>query len=240
MVINDSDGKKSNKLITVLIIALYWILYELISVLAFIPQVFKFLTNSNLSSPDALQKSLEDAMASFYFPWYLNVLHLAVFILIIFLSKLNHLTFFNFKKPSNKIVLFTIISSVILIIVSFSLEYLISILQPNFNTYNQQILDTMISKTSPITIFIMTVILAPITEEVMFRGFIMKGLFPKHQMMGFLICPILFTLVHMPTDFLSFLIYFIMACGLGFIYYKTERIEASIFAHFLNNLLAFF
>ncbi|EAD4090540.1 CPBP family intramembrane metalloprotease, partial [Listeria monocytogenes] len=49
-----------------------------------------------------------------------------------------------------------------------------------------------------------------------------------------------FTLIHRPTDLFSFSIYLILSTGLSLVYFKTKRLEASIFLHFINNLLAFY
>lgn len=89
-------------------------------------------------------------------------------------------------------------------------------------------------------IFIMVVIVAPVAEELLFRGIL---LFPGDQQdttwLRVLISALLFGLVHNPTDILSFYTY----VGMGFIFAyaakRTGSIEAAIFYHFLNNLFAF-
>ncbi len=88
--------------------------------------------------------------------------------------------------------------------------------------------------------FIMIVIVAPITEELLFRGLL---LFPGDQLdTGWIrtsISAVLFGIVHTPTDFLSFYTY----VGMGFIFSyaskRTQTIEAAMIYHFLNNLFGF-
>src|SRR5699024_3242636 len=86
--------------------------------------------------------------------------------------------------------------------------------------------------------FIMIVIVAPIAEELLFRGIL---LFPgdhlKTTWLRVLISAVLFGLVHNPTDLLSLYTY----VGMGFIFSyaskRTETVEAAMVFHFLNNLL---
>lgn len=88
--------------------------------------------------------------------------------------------------------------------------------------------------------FLMIVVVAPITEELLFRGIL---LFPgdhlKTTWLRVLISAVLFGLVHNPTDLLSLYTY----VGMGFIFSyaskRTETVEAAMVYHFLNNLLGF-
>ncbi len=88
--------------------------------------------------------------------------------------------------------------------------------------------------------FIMIVIVAPIGEELFFRGVL---LFPGDKIdtswVRVIISATLFGIVHAPTDVVSFYTY----VGMGFIFAyaskRTQSIEAAIVYHFLNNLLGF-
>ena len=88
--------------------------------------------------------------------------------------------------------------------------------------------------------FIMIVIVAPIAEELLFRGIL---LFPGNKRnttwVRVVISALLFGLVHTPTDFLSFYTY----VGMGFIFSyaakKRGSVEVAIVYHFLNNLFGF-
>ena len=79
-----------------------------------------------------------------------------------------------------------------------------------------------------------------VLEEVIFRGFIPKKLFPKHQLVGFVIGAILFGLFHGPTNIGSFIIYGGMGAVFAYVAYTTERLEMSIMAHMLRNGIAIF
>jgi len=88
--------------------------------------------------------------------------------------------------------------------------------------------------------FIMVVIVAPIVEELLFRGIM---LFRGHRLETTwprtIISALIFGLIHSPTNIPSFYSY----VGMGFIFSyaakRTQTVEAAIVYHFLNNLLAF-
>jgi hypothetical protein len=88
-------------------------------------------------------------------------------------------------------------------------------------------------------LFIVVVIVAPLFEELIFRGFMFKGL--KHSPLGItgtiIITSILFTLIHMGQyDFTILAILFPLAVILGLSRYKSGSIYLPIYLHFVNNL----
>ena len=88
--------------------------------------------------------------------------------------------------------------------------------------------------------FIMIVIVAPIAEEVLFRGSL---LFPGNKLdttwLRVMISAVLFGLIHSPTDIQSLYTYVGMGIMFSYAAKKTQSVEAAIVYHFLNNLLAF-
>ena len=104
---------------------------------------------------------------------------------------------------------------------------------------NQNIIETLAAKTNTSILFLSLVVFAPIAEELIFR-YTIFGL-NKNKFVGLIISSILFALVHVSSDFAisSFFIYFSMGMLFGLIYIKTESVEATIFAHFINNVLSF-
>ena len=88
--------------------------------------------------------------------------------------------------------------------------------------------------------FIMIVIVAPITEEVLFRGIMV---FPGNKLdttwLRVMISAVLFGLIHSPTDIQSLYTYVGMGVMFSYAAKKTQSVEAAIVYHFLNNLLAF-
>lgn len=88
--------------------------------------------------------------------------------------------------------------------------------------------------------FIMIVIVAPIAEEVLFRGIMV---FPGDKLdttwLRVIISAVLFGLIHSPTDIPSLYTYVGMGVMFSYAAKKTQSVEAAIVFHFLNNLLAF-
>lgn len=87
-------------------------------------------------------------------------------------------------------------------------------------------------------IFFGTVI-APMIEEILFRGFLQPAL--KNHLGGryaIVVTASLFAAVHM--DIFAFLQIFILGMLLGYLYEKTQTLAASIFVHILHNSLTLF
>lgn len=88
-------------------------------------------------------------------------------------------------------------------------------------------------------LFVAVVIVAPIFEELIFRGFIFKGL--KNSPLGvigtIIITSILFTLIHLGQYDLTILaVLFPLAVILGLARYRSGGIYLPIYLHFINNL----
>ncbi|MGM0216877.1 CPBP family intramembrane glutamic endopeptidase [Enterococcus sp. AZ109] len=104
-------------------------------------------------------------------------------------------------------------------------------------TENDQALQALSTQASPVLMFFAMVVMAPVLEELVFRGFFFKFFFRKYPILAFVFSSVLFTVVHVPTDFISFFTYASLALTMAFVYYKTRRIEMSMLTHALNNLL---
>lgn len=87
--------------------------------------------------------------------------------------------------------------------------------------------------------FVFVVIMAPLTEEIIFRGLIPRLFSKKLALLGYAVGTLLFALAHSPSNIGSFVIYFGMGSILGIIAYKSQKLEYSVLAHALNNGIAF-
>jgi len=89
-----------------------------------------------------------------------------------------------------------------------------------------------------ISSFIVIVIAAPILEELIFRGIILKGLLTKYTpIKSIIISSLLFGIVHLnPWQFIAAMIIGVFS---GWIYYKTKKLTLSILIHMVNNFFAF-
>ena len=87
--------------------------------------------------------------------------------------------------------------------------------------------------------FIMICILAPILEELIFRGLILRGLLNNgiNPWISIILTSFLFGAAHLnPWQFMGA---GLLGAVFGFIYWRTQSLWLVIFLHFLNNFIAF-
>ncbi|MCV3154025.1 CPBP family intramembrane glutamic endopeptidase [Enterococcus faecalis] len=109
-------------------------------------------------------------------------------------------------------------------------------MQGHTNTANDSTLIKLFSGVSPVLVVLLLGIAAPIMEEIVFRGGIIGYLVENNALLAILISSFLFGIIHGPTNFISFGMYFFMGIILSVSYYKTKDLRVSISIHFLNNL----
>ena len=83
-----------------------------------------------------------------------------------------------------------------------------------------------------------TLILGPMMEELLFRGFLMNWFFVKSPILNIMTSALLFGLVHVSTDPIYFISKALLGLVLAIVYYRTKTIKSSIILHVLNNLSA--
>lgn len=117
-------------------------------------------------------------------------------------------------------------------------SYVITVLQLPITTNDQVVLQQ--GKLAPLTtygVLLGSIIIAPICEELFFRGFVLPGLL--HEMSplwAVLVSAALFAVAH--ADPGSFLPLFVIGIALGFLRLKTGSTWAGMSLHMLNNTLA--
>lgn len=92
----------------------------------------------------------------------------------------------------------------------------------------------------PIASFLTICILAPILEEILFRGIILRGMLQKglSPIFAIFFSSILFGLAHLnPWQFLGA---GFLGGIIGFVYYRTKSLWLAIFLHALNNMISFY
>jgi len=103
----------------------------------------------------------------------------------------------------------------------------------------QSMIDIYNSTDYLLLLFLAVVIAAPIFEELIFRGFIFKGLesSPLGAIGAILITSVLFTFIHLGQYDLTILaILFPLAVIIGLSRYRSGGIYLPIYLHFINNL----
>ncbi|MFX0067153.1 MAG: type II CAAX prenyl endopeptidase Rce1 family protein [Candidatus Hermodarchaeota archaeon] len=156
----------------------------------------------------------------------------------------------NLSKP---LILFFVASGFLTIgslILGIILDVIFNFLQ--LSTTASSPYDTLFSFSNPIVIiltFLAAVIMAPIFEEILFRGYLLPVLQEKLKMGPFaavLLSSLFFAAIHVQADLASSLYFtllhffgtFTLGVVLGFIYVQTEDIRPVIFFHAFNNLVA--
>lgn len=104
------------------------------------------------------------------------------------------------------------------------------------NSTNQEIIEN--AHMNPFVLITVTVIMAPIVEELIFRGLLMGRVFNPDSIVGLILSSLLFGLVHMPNSIGVWIIYAGMGFTLGTVYRKFQKLEYCIMAHMINNSIA--
>ena len=127
----------------------------------------------------------------------------------------------------------------LLSILATSLGAIILYFEGGNTTNNQVSLTESFSSVSVFTIFLLIAIAAPVMEELIIRGFLIKKCF-NFSKVGVLVSSIIFGMLHHPTSLGEFTTYFGMGLVLGIYYKKTERIELVILLHGIHNFIGAF
>ena len=129
------------------------------------------------------------------------------------------------------------ISLVVLLILSISIRLFTRI----DTATNQKDLNDLI-KVMPVITSFLTIVYAPITEELLFRG-VFRKLF-KNKYLFIILSGVLFGAAHVLDDFQSMqellyiLVYSSLGCFLAGIYYKTNNLFTNIYFHFIQNTIS--
>lgn len=135
--------------------------------------------------------------------------------------------------------------------VMIGLEYGINIIRlaltGRTTTDNQAAIEALVSQlnVTMVAMMVYTVFLAPVVEEIVFRGLVINYFFRQSWWWtNIILSGALFAFPHMgniPTnlpDLLSYLLYMSMGMVLAYVYKKSGRIQDNIAIHFLNNALS--
>lgn len=133
----------------------------------------------------------------------------------------------------------TVILAYLIIVLGNVLSTWVLELEGQTDTVNQAGLNDLMQMVPLPLFFVMVVLVAPVTEEIIFRGFAAKYLFPQKEWLGLIAGSVIFALVHTPTNFGSAIAYGLMSIALAYVYWSTKDIKYAIGLHAFNNLIAF-
>ncbi len=179
---------------------------------------------------------------------YLNLLLDLVFaliILLIFKDSLIEQWKDFFKEKKENILYGFVIGFVMLFVASIVGGLLSMAFEAQTDSQNQAVIENL-AQAHPVIIVITSVILAPIVEELLFRGTIFGWLYELHPMIAHLGSAFLFGFVHIMDAVLSgnyqewfqIFAYFLMGAVLSFLYEKRNNIYVPILSHMMNNLIS--
>ena len=158
---------------------------------------------------------------------------------IIYLYKINDIDIKNLIKCKN--LKYIVLGVLFLRVAAYGGTYLGEIILQEKRIENDLILQSILNQSKGreiIEFYLYSIIFIPITEEFVYR-YVIIGTLGKMSKISMLISSAIFTSMHMTTNIIHWLTFFFMGMILAIIYKKTEKIETSMLAHSLNNLLAF-
>ena len=102
------------------------------------------------------------------------------------------------------------------------------------DTQGQSILKAIAELESPVWLFLVSVVVAPLVEEIFFRGFLFQGFRQRYGWIpAILLSSGIFAAAHL--DPLSFIPTFVLGAALAYVYHRSNSLWPAIILHFLNN-----
>lgn len=135
-------------------------------------------------------------------------------------------------------------STWIIIVVALLLTFLINFITVPFMKSSNENVEALklVGNNNMFILIAFTIFVAPILEEIIFRGIFMNWFFVNNPLLSVLFSGLIFGYVHAPfnadTDWIYALSKILLGIVLAAVYYRTKNIKADISVHFLNNFLA--
>ena len=171
-------------------------------------------------------------------PWTIGIgillIFLALLVFIVVAKKIGILSQSGkvFQKGDGKRISLGILGMFLISILGTAL---LRWLNGEVTTANQASLIEEFQRGNGILLPIMLGVLAPVVEEIIFRGILPLKIFKGYEGWGYIVGGLLFALFHGPTNIVSFVIYAVSSVILTLLAYRTRRLEVSIAVHMINN-----
>jgi uncharacterized protein len=102
------------------------------------------------------------------------------------------------------------------------------------DTQGEAILKALAELDSPVWLFIVGIVVAPVVEEIFFRGFLFQGFRQQYGWVkSMLLSSVIFAFAHL--DLASLIPTFILGGVLAYVYHKSNSVWPGILLHFLVN-----
>lgn len=131
---------------------------------------------------------------------------------------------------------------------NFLVVNFVMIVSPQYQNINDANINVM-AQEQFLLMTIGTILLAPVTEELLFRGLIFQGLFHRSKLLAYGVSAAAFSLIHLvgyiglisPIHFLvGFVQYLPAGVALGYAYEKADSVCAPILIHMIINAIGMF
>jgi membrane protease YdiL (CAAX protease family) len=188
------------------------------------------------------------SMDSYTATAYLNIILDSVLVImasIIFKDSLKQ-QWRDFLKNKKDNLLYACIIGVAMIYAAAIIGSMISSLfGAQSSSQNQELIESVASS-RPLVMFATSVLLAPVFEEILFRGVIFGWAYEVNPIFAHLLSGFLFGFLHIMDavlsgnfgEFVQIFSYFFMGCVLSFLYEKRNNIFVPIITHSLNNFIS--
>lgn len=147
-----------------------------------------------------------------------------------------------------RIVLF----SIIVFLISYFFDYIYQSIINNIDgipevSINQSAIETLLIQ-FPFKTFISIVIVAPIVEEIVFRGLLFRTMVHRNRILAYIVTFLVFGLAHLTfgenvggiIELIFLPIYGLSGLLFAYVYERTNCIYSSMLTHFFNNVISFF
>jgi membrane protease YdiL (CAAX protease family) len=151
-------------------------------------------------------------------------------LLSIYIAQIFNICEFSLSFLTKKNLLVILFGVCLLVLLDFIFSYLIITFGIE-ESLNEQ----FINKESLLTQLIAGCLVAPIIEEIIFRGVIIGRLFKNKPYIGIVVSSVIFGLLHFSNIFLAPM-YIFSGLIFSIAYYKTKKLEVSISMHIMINL----
>lgn len=102
------------------------------------------------------------------------------------------------------------------------------------DTQGQAIMEMFNELESPVWLILVAVVIAPLVEEIFFRGFLFQGFRQRYGWVAaLLLSSFVFAVAHL--DPVSFIPTFVLGVVMAYVYHRSNSIWPGIILHFLNN-----
>src|SRR5512147_14054 len=102
------------------------------------------------------------------------------------------------------------------------------------DTQGEEIMKIFAELESPVWFFIVGVVMAPIVEEIFFRGFLFQGFRQRYGWIAAgLLSSAIFAVAHL--DLVALIPTFILGCVLAYVYHRSNSVWPGVVLHFLVN-----